>query len=50
MLLLNADVTPNEPTTDGEHRNFYQVMLDFWIEIFDFFKYIFYDLLLGKGA
>lgn len=46
-----TDVT--EPVDGGdheEHRMFFQIILDFFIEIGNFFKYIFYDLLLGKAA
>lgn len=38
-----------EPEVE-EHRMFYQVIFDFFIEIGNFFKYIFYDLLLGEAA
>ena len=35
--------------TEEEHRNFYQIFLDFCIEIYNFFKYICYDVFLGKA-
>lgn len=41
-----ATATPEEET----HRNFIEVMIDFWLEGFYFLKYIFYDLLLGRSA
>ena len=40
-------------TEDGaeeEHRNFYEIIWDFLVEIYEFYKYIFYDVFLGKAA
>lgn len=31
-----------------EHRTLFEVFIDFWAEIFSFFKYIFYDIYLGE--
>ncbi len=31
-----------------EHRNLYEVMFDFFMEFVNFFKYMFYDIWLGK--
>lgn len=49
-----SEVTTTAPAEEEpeveEHRMFYQVIIDFFIEIGSFFKYIFYDLLLGKAA
>ena len=40
--------TTNAPEEVGEHRNLYEVFFEFWQTVFDFFKYIFYDVFLGK--
>ncbi len=43
------DATNTEPAPETEtHRNFYQVMVDFFMEIVSFFKYIFYDVFRGE--
>ena len=33
-----------------EHRSMIQIFIDYIMEVFNFFKYIFYDLPLGKAA
>lgn len=43
------DVTAPEEAPEKEgHRNMYQVMIDFFMEIVSFFKYIFYDVFRGE--
>lgn len=32
---------------EEEHRYFFEIFIDFWVEIFEFFKYIFYDVFRG---
>lgn len=47
-----VEVADGEDVTEGEaeeHRNMYQVFWDFCVEIYNFFKYIFYDVFLGKA-
>ncbi len=44
-----TETTEEQPEVE-EHKMFYQVIIEFFIEIGSFFKYIFYDLLLGKAA
>ena len=33
-----------------EHRNFYQIFWDFCVEIYEFFRYIFYGIYIGEPA
>lgn len=40
----------NVVNTTEEHGSIFDVFVGFWTEIFGFFKYIFYDLLLGRPA
>lgn len=40
--------TEAAPEENEEHRNMYQVMIDFFMEIVSFFKYIFYDVFRGE--
>lgn len=47
MVMLSADLTTETPEEEN-HRNFFEVIIDFWIEGFNLLKYLFYDLLLGK--
>lgn len=42
--------TEQEGESHGEHATFFQLMIDFIKEIGSFFKYIFYDMWLGKPA
>ena len=46
-----VEVTGEESTEDTteEHRNFYQVIWDMILEVYGLFKYIFYDVFLGKA-
>ncbi len=45
---MNEETTTMAADTVTEHRNLYEVIIDFWVETFKFFKYIFYDIFLGK--
>ena len=46
-----VEVAEGEATenTEEEHRNFYNLIWDFCVEIYEFFKYIFHDVFLGKA-
>lgn len=46
-----VEVTDGESTenTEEEHRNFYQIIWDMILEVYGLFKYIFYDVFLGKA-
>ena len=44
---MDENMTTTTPEVE-EHRNLYEVFIDFWVEIFNFFKYIFYDIYLGE--
>lgn len=45
------DVTaPENAPEEEEHRNFYQIIVEFFMEIVSFFKYIFYDVFRGEPA
>ena len=44
-----ADGEEVTETEEEEHRNFYQIFWDFCLEIYNFFKYICYDVFLGKA-
>ncbi|GEM_PF-2425244 len=44
---MNENIADTNVETE-EHRNLYEVFFDFWVEIFNFFKYIFYDIYLGE--
>ena len=35
---------------EEEHRNFYQIFWDFCVEIYEFFRYIFYGIYIGEPA
>ncbi len=41
---------PEEAPQEEQHRNFYQVMIDFFMEFVSLFKYIFYDVFRGEPA
>lgn len=45
---MDENMTTTNPAEVEEHRNLYEVFIEFWKTIFDFFKYIFYDIYLGK--
>lgn len=42
--------TVDGPEEDRDTRYMFQVIADFFIEIYNFFKYIFYDMLRGVPA
>ena len=46
---MSEENKTNAPAEEEVHRNLIDVIIDFWVEGFNFFKYIFYDLLLGKA-
>lgn len=46
---MNENNIANVNEEEVEHRNLYEIMYQFWVEIYNFFKYIFYDLPLGNG-
>lgn len=45
--VITTDPPAEEP---HEHNSFFNLFIQFWLEIFNFFKYIFNDLLLGRPA
>ena len=46
-----ADVTEAEKgEEDFEHNSFFNIFVRFWKEVLSFWKYILYDVLLGKPA
>lgn len=47
---MDENVQNGAENTTEEHGSLIGLFVDFWKEIFDFFKYIFYDLLLGRPA
>ncbi len=48
----SAEDLTEAPETEGEgtHRSFIDVFIDFVMEIYNFFKYIFYDVFRGEPA
>jgi len=40
--------TTTEVVEEETHRNLYEVMFDFFMEFINIFKYLFYDIWLGK--
>lgn len=36
-----------EPEAEEGHPYLFEIFIDFWIEVFEFFKYIFYDVFRG---
>lgn len=44
---INEEITTE--TENGEHRMMWQIFWDFILETYGFFKYIFYDVFLGKA-
>lgn len=44
MIKPLATAVPEEET----HRNFYEIIFDFWAEFFDFLRYIFYGIFIGE--
>lgn len=47
-----VEVTETEANEGAEeaHRNFYQIFWDFCVEIYEFFRYIFYGIYIGEPA
>ena len=43
-----AENTSTEVVEEETHRNLYEVMFDFFMEFINIFKYLFYDIWLGK--
>ena len=44
-----ADANDATEETEEAHRNFSQVIWDMILEVFGLFKYIFYDVFLGRA-
>ena len=44
-----ADANDTTEETEEAHRNFSQVIWDMILEVFGLFKYIFYDVFLGRA-
>lgn len=50
MKIFNSlAVTVEDETTAESPRYFYQIFWNFCVEIYEFFKYIFYDVFLGEA-
>ena len=45
---MAVNTTTETPEVEETHRNLIDVIIDFWIEGFNFLKYIFYDVFLGR--
>ena len=45
---MDVYTTTETPEVEEKHRNLIDVIIDFWIEGFNFLKYIFYDVFLGR--
>lgn len=46
----SAEDTTQAPVaeeSEEDHRYLFEVFIDFWVEVFEFFKYIFYDVFRG---
>lgn len=46
----SAVTVPADDSEEEEHTTYLQLFIDFFKSIFAFFKYIFYDVYLGKPA
>jgi len=48
----SAEDVTEAPEAEGEHthRNFYEVIIDFFVEFYGLLKYIFYDVFRGVPA
>lgn len=44
------DATDAPAESEGQHRTITEVLIDIFMEIFGFFKYIFYDVFRGEPA
>lgn len=47
---VTTQVTDTDEVVEEEHRMFYEVIADFFKEIFEFFKFMFYGIFLGEQA
>ncbi len=45
---MDENMTTTAPETTDEHGTITELFIQFWIEVFKFFKYIFYDIYLGE--
>ena len=45
---MNKDILNTTEPVEEEHGSLFCLFIDFWTEVFNFFKFIFYDLLLGE--
>ncbi|MEE1321013.1 MAG: hypothetical protein UHM85_05705 [Acutalibacteraceae bacterium] len=56
IIVEDVETTAPEAEEDnsvhhgGEYDNLFEIIAQFWVEVFNFFKYIFYDVFLGKPA
>ena len=44
---MDENMTTTAPVEE-EHGTITEVFIQFWVEIYNFFKYIFYDVYLGR--
>lgn len=45
---MDENMTTTNPAEEETHRNLIEVIIDFWIEGFNFLKFLFYDLFIGN--
>lgn len=44
---MNNEITTNATEEADDHPYLFEVLFQFWVEIFNFFKFIFYDIYIG---
>ncbi len=47
---MNKFLMTDEIQEEEQHRFMFQILADIFVEIFNFFKYIFYDVFRGEAA
>lgn len=47
---VTDEATGETEETEEAHRNFYNIFWDFCVEIYEFFRYIFYGIYIGEPA
>ncbi len=47
---MDENMSTTGAVENEQHRTLFEIIVEFWMEGFNFIKYIFYDLLLGKRA
>lgn len=44
---MDMETTTAVAEAEHQHRYLYEIFIDFWVELYEFFKYIFYDVYRG---